>query len=139
MRHFKLRSWVIVLVGLDLLSKYIFYNLNYLNDTTLIWPTLNTGISRSLPIPFILIILVSIAGIAAFIRLFAIKKINWLIVALLIAGTAGNLIDRIMLWWVRDFINVWLFNFPIFNFADIMLSIGVAMRIAWIQHQSAQN
>jgi signal peptidase II len=47
----------------------------------------------------------------------------------LIAGTAGNLIDRFIYWGVRDFINIGLFNFPIFNFADIMLSIWVVIRI----------
>lgn len=47
-------------IGLDLLSKYVFYNLKYLNDTTLIRPVLNKGISRSLPVPFILILTISI-------------------------------------------------------------------------------
>ena len=110
-------------VGLDMLSKDIFYNLRYLNDTTLIRPVLNKGISRSLPVPFILIIGISIIGIGAFIRLFAKKKINRLITAFLIAGTVGNMIDRFIYGGVRDFINIGIFNFPIFNIADIMLSI----------------
>jgi signal peptidase II len=47
----------------------------------------------------------------------------------LIGGTIWNLIDRIVYGGVRDFINIQIFNFPIFNFADIMLSIGVCIRI----------
>jgi len=70
-----------------------------------------------------------VIGIVAFIRLFAKKKISRIIGSLLIAGTLGNLIDRIIYGGVRDFINVNIFDFPIFNFADIMLSIGVAIRI----------
>jgi len=129
MKHLKLRSWISILVIIDMLSKYFFYNMNYLNDTTLIRPVLNVGISRSLPVPFIIIILISVVGIAAFIRLFVTKKINRIITALLIGGTIWNLIDRILYGWVRDFINIQIFNFPIFNFADIMLSIGVWIRI----------
>jgi signal peptidase II len=58
-----------------------------------------------------------------------IKKINRFITAVLIAGTVGNLVDRFIYGGVRDFINIGLLNFPIFNFADIMLTIGVAVRI----------
>ncbi|MCX6824566.1 MAG: signal peptidase II [candidate division SR1 bacterium] len=129
MKHLKLRIGVIILTGLDLLSKYVFYNVKYLNETTVILPALNKGISRSLPVPFFIIIGISILGIVAFIRLFAKRKINRSIASLLIAGTIGNLIDRIIYGGVRDFININIFNFPIFNLADTMLCIGVGIRI----------
>ena len=129
MKHIKLRIGIIILVWLDLWSKYLFYNYKYLNETSLILPALNTGISRSLPVPFLLIVIVSLLGIGGFIRLFTTKKLGRVITALLIGGTLGNLIDRLIYWGVRDFINIWLFNFPIFNLADIMLSIGVGIRI----------
>ena len=125
MKHLRLRSSISILVIIDMLSKYLFYNMNYLNHSSRIVPVLNVGISRSLPVPFMIIILISIIGIAVFIRLFIKKKINRIITALLIAGTIGNLIDRILYGGVRDFINIQIFNFPIFNFADIMLSVGV--------------
>jgi lipoprotein signal peptidase len=35
----------------------------------------------------------------------------------------------VILWGVRDFININILNFPIFNFADIMLCLGVWIRI----------
>ena len=114
---------IFVGIALDLLSKYVFYDMKYLEHFSLFTPVFNEGISRSLPVPLIIIILISIGGIAAFIRLFKDKKINRIIAALLIAGTIGNLIDRIIYSGVRDFIDIGLFNFPIFNFADIMLSI----------------
>lgn len=129
MKQRKLRILIIVLVGIDLLSKYFFYNIRILEDISLFTPVFNEGISRSLPVPLIIIIIMSLAGIWAFIRLFITKKINRIITTLLIAGTIGNFIDRIFLGGVRDFIDIHIFNFPIFNIADIMLSIGVGLLI----------
>ena len=47
------------------------------------------------------------------------------------AGMAGNLIDRVMYGYVRDFIDVVIFNynFPIFNVADMAVVIGVILII----------
>lgn len=129
MKHLKLRISVAILITIDLLSKYLFYNLKYLNETTLIFPTLNTGISRSIPMPLVLILIISVLGIGGIIWLYTHKKIGRIITTLLIAGTAGNLIDRSIYQGVRDFINIGVFNFPIFNLADIMLNIWAITRI----------
>lgn len=50
--------------------------------------------------------------------------------ALVMAGALGNLIDRVRLGYVIDFLhvhygNVW--HFPIFNIADVAINIGVAL------------
>lgn len=47
---------------------------------------------------------------------------------LLIAGTAGNLIDRITIGAVVDFVRV-PFDFPTFNFSDAYLTLGIAIII----------
>lgn len=44
--------------------------------------------------------------------------------ALMIAGGLGNLIDRIFLGYVIDFIDVRIINFAVFNFADICAVCG---------------
>ena len=129
MKHLKLRIGVGALIGVDMLSKYFLYNIHYLDNTSRILPVLNKGISRSLPVPYFIIVIISILGVGAFIWLFMKKKIGIPVAALLIAGTIGNLIDRMIYWGVRDFIDINLFNFPIFNLADMMLSIGVIRRI----------
>lgn len=43
---------------------------------------------------------------------------------LILAGAAGNLIDRIRLHYVIDFLYFKLINFPIFNIADCYVTIG---------------
>lgn len=47
-----------------------------------------------------------------------------LLLILISSGAIGNMIDRIKLEYVVDFIYFSLINFPIFNFADICVTIG---------------
>lgn len=49
-----------------------------------------------------------------------------------LAGGAGNLIDRVLLGEVRDFIQFDFMNFPVFNFADICVSFGVVFLLIYI-------
>ena len=49
--------------------------------------------------------------------------------SLILAGSLGNGIDRIIKGYVIDFINLNLFNFPVFNFADIAINIGCIILI----------
>lgn len=44
---------------------------------------------------------------------------------LMITGTLGNFIDRILLKYVVDMFQIDFFNFPIFNIADMCLTFGV--------------
>lgn len=53
-------------------------------------------------------------------------------IALLSAGIAGNLHERIIYGYVRDFFEVKLFNFPVFNISDIFITIGVIALIILI-------
>lgn len=53
--------------------------------------------------------------------------------SLILAGGIGNLIDRIFRGYVIDYIDITkLFDFPVFNFADICIVLGVIAVIAVI-------
>lgn len=46
---------------------------------------------------------------------------------LIIAGALGNFIDRVRLGYVVDMFRTQFINFPIFNVADMCLTVGVAI------------
>ena len=51
-------------------------------------------------------------------------KIELFSLSLLLSGGVGNLIDRISLGYVIDYIDVRIINFAIFNLADICICVG---------------
>ena len=53
------------------------------------------------------------------------SKLLMVSLALIISGGIGNLIDRIRLGEVVDYIKFEPINFPVFNFADICVVVGV--------------
>lgn len=50
-------------------------------------------------------------------------------VSLMITGTIGNYIDRLLFSGVRDFIKLEFIDFAIFNIADSLLCVGVAILV----------
>lgn len=82
---------------------------------------------------FLLIGLTSVFILICFILVFGgfiKKKFLLYTVSVVLAGGIGNLIDRISQGFVTDFIYIKVINFPIFNFADICVSLaGVAIVI----------
>ncbi len=55
-------------------------------------------------------------------------------VGLVAGGGLGNMIDRIMNGSVTDFLSTAFINFPVFNFADICVTVGVVCAIVgyWV-------
>jgi hypothetical protein len=89
---------------------------------------------------FAVISLVAAAGIGWWSMTSATVKDRWLCVALglILAGTLGNLYDRLVFNGVRDFLH-WdfLYNWPVFNLADCCLVFGAGLLI--IQAFGKQN
>ena len=57
------------------------------------------------------------------------KDNEYIALSFILAGALGNLYDRFLLGYVIDFIEIHYGNFywPIFNIADISISIGVIL------------
>ena len=57
------------------------------------------------------------------------NSINKYGLTLILAGSVGNGIDRILNGYVIDFIKIKFINFPVFNIADIAINTGVLILI----------
>ena len=55
--------------------------------------------------------------------------------ALEFGGALGNLIDRITIGWVTDYVSIW--RFPVFNVADLSITLGVIVLLygVWTQER----
>ncbi|QVK19159.1 signal peptidase II [Mycoplasmatota bacterium] len=55
------------------------------------------------------------------------KKIYTISMLFIVAGAAGNMIDRLFRKEVIDFFDFYIFryNFPVFNIADVLLTLGM--------------
>lgn len=82
-----------------------------------------------------LIILVSVmlAGLLIFTVRYKYKRPLFLISSVMImAGGLGNLIDRVRQGYVVDYFDVKLFNFAVFNFADVCVVLGAVFMLIWL-------
>lgn len=128
-------------IVIDQLTKYFLYGKSFSLIGDFLWiesPALNTGASFGMLQGNTLILaLLSIPMIALMIYFICQKKhYNSLFfkvsVGILLGGTIGNLIDRLWLGGVRDFIYFKSINFAIFNFADVFINIGVYAIIIFV-------
>ncbi len=60
------------------------------------------------------------------------NRLLLLSLAMISGGGIGNLIDRISLSYVIDFIDFRIINFPVFNVADIFVTLGAALMFVYI-------
>lgn len=80
---------------------------------------------------FIIITIASLAFMIYLMKDFNLKTnpLYSIALVLVIAGAIGNFIDRIIFKYVTDFLDFYIFgyDFPVFNVADICITIGVFM------------
>lgn len=99
--------------------------------------TRNTGVAFSMFSgggPFVVIIaLIALGALLAFFFTHMHRPLVWLPTGLLLGGAAGNLIDRIRVGAVTDFIK--LPHWPAFNVADICVTLGV-LSLIWVLEKS---
>jgi signal peptidase II len=58
---------------------------------------------------------------------------------LVIGGAIGNLVDRLLFGYVRDFIYLKFINFAVFNVADMALTVGIILLLVYIIFYSSKN
>ncbi len=122
---------VVLLLIADLASKY--YIFSHSIRQWIISPVLNGWAARSVAIPVPVLIAISIVVIAAWVYIYYKKYIPSAAFVLLFSGAIWNIYDRIALWGVRDRISI--SSFPVFNIADICITLGVL----WIAFQYKQQ
>ncbi len=122
MPHIYTITLSIIILAIDLLTKYFFYDREWGQDISWVTAHFNTGIARSLPMPSRLILIVTVCVLVLLLYRYVTKQIQRYIIAILIAGILGNAYDRVVWSGVRDFIDLgW---FPVFNIADIAITLG---------------
>jgi signal peptidase II len=89
----------------------------------------------NLPYQSLLLSVLSLAALGAiaayFLRLPAAARLPRLALALVLGGAVGNVIDRLRLGYVVDFVHVYWreYQWPDFNAADSAITIGVALLV----------
>ncbi|MGI6087518.1 MAG: signal peptidase II [Kiritimatiellia bacterium] len=137
----------LILVGLDQLTKYLartrlllgesvtlcpgFFNLTHVRNTGAVWGTLqhqNAWLA--------LFSLIALALIAIFYHRADLRRAHKLALGLMLGGVIGNLIDRIRLGWVVDFLDFYWrgWHWPTFNLADAAISVGVVVYMISVWH-----
>ena len=104
-----------------------FFYFTYAHNTGAAWGMLAGKISL-----FLIVSIIAAVGIIYyFIKSESYQKLTRFGLVLVFGGLIGNLIDRLAFGYVRDFIDFIIFgyNFPIFNVADMAITIGMALVI----------
>lgn len=134
----------VIIVGIDQWTKYLTVQTIPLHETIEWIPNVvsltyhrNTGAAWSIlegQMMFFYIITLVVVGIIIYYlhtygkqdRLFGLS------LSLILGGAIGNFIDRLHLQYVVDMIRLEFINFPIFNIADMALTIGVTLMILYL-------
>lgn len=104
-----------------------FFYFTYAHNTGAAWGMLAGKISL-----FLIVSIIAAVGIIYyFMKSESYQKLTRFGLVLVFGGLIGNLIDRLAFGYVRDFIDFIIFgyNFPIFNVADMAITIGMALVI----------
>jgi len=125
--------FISVLILIDQLSKgvarkFFVEPMEVISNFFVLKTSQNDGIAFSIPFPklaLIILTIVVLGGILWFMKHKKVSSVEETAFLLIFAGAAGNLIDRIFLGSVTDFLAFW--SFPIFNFADVFITFGIVL------------
>ena len=145
---------IIGIVGLDQISKYVvithidlgqkieiidnFFNVTYVRNYGA-----GFSILQNQTYFFYVIGVVAIILFSYYLSSDKSNNLNKACYLMIIGGTIGNLIDRVVNTYVVDFLDFYIFGYdlPVFNIADVFLCIGVGLMIinVLLENKNAKN
>jgi len=57
------------------------------------------------------------------------RRLGLMSLSMIAAGALGNVVDRIGAGQVRDFLNFYIIHYPVFNVADVLITVGALLLI----------
>ncbi|HFI0037944.1 TPA: signal peptidase II [Streptococcus suis] len=127
------KAWTVANIELDTVEPFLpgFMSLAYLRNYGAAW-----SILENQQWFFTIVTIAAVTGLIWY----YIKQIQgniWTLfsLSLMIAGALGNFIDRIRLGYVVDMFHLDFISFPVFNVADICLSVGVGILFIYIMKE----
>lgn len=122
----------VAIVAIDQITKHYIYGQSYslIGDFLWIESSFNTGAAFSFMSGAVWFF-IAVSSVSSLLMIYLLFSNKWglsllskVSISLVLGGAIGNLIDRIMLGGVRDFIYLKSINFAIFNVADMAVTIG---------------
>ena len=109
-------------VHLNVINEFL--RLNYIQNTGAAWSILEGKQYLLIGITILMLILVYNMSFS-----YDNNRLNNFTFGILFGGIIGNLFDRVLYGMVRDFIdiNIFGYNFPVFNIADMLIVLGVVI------------
>lgn len=139
---FKIIFTIILVLVVDLVTKHFLFSVEYFNLIPNVISIANNGgndgaawgIMSGKIYTLIIVSVLMIVALFAYNHFVKDKSTFYCIsFGLIIGGAIGNMIDRIVFSYVRDFIYLDFFpSFPIFNIADSCLCVGAFMMVIFI-------
>ena len=139
--------WIIIIalsVGLDQLTKYLIshsyeigeshelikgvLNFTYIRNEGAAWGMLSNSRWIFIAITAVMLVILPLV-------LYKYRKLHFLFgfsLSLIIGGAIGNMIDRVFLGSVVDFIQAAFIDFPIFNVADSCVTVGAVIMFIYL-------
>ena len=139
---------IILLVVLDQISKILISSYLSLGESLNLLPFLNFTLIHNSGIAFSFfddggnisrwLLVVAVSGILAYLLFLMYKitsknRLELMSFILIISGGLGNLVDRVFLGYVVDFVHVFYqdYSFYVFNMADSYITVGIILYLSY--------
>ncbi len=131
------KAWTVANIELDTVKPFIpgLMSLAYLRNYGAAW-----SILQNQQWFFTIVTIVAVTGLIwYYVKQIKGSLLTLFSLALMIAGALGNFIDRIRLGYVVDMFHLDFISFPVFNVADMCLSVGVGILFICIMKEESNG